>query len=346
MKPTRFGIVGCGGIAGLHAECLKKLENEGLAKLTAGADLNPTTRTNFSAKWGVPMVDTLTALLQRDDIDAVTVCSPSGLHGQHAIEIAQSGRHILCEKPLDLKLAKADEAIAVAKANGVVLGGIFQQRFSEIARTVKRAIDEGYFGKIVLVHCETPWYRSQAYYDSGKWRGTWAMDCGVLSNQSPHMIDRMMWLAGDVEEVLSATCDCGKERKIEAETVAVATLRLKNGALATITGTTLAYEGLSQRLLICGTEGSVSFEADDIKYFKTSRPFAGAPQAITNVEEAGRASSPLAMSSDGHLGNIRDFVMAIHENRPPAVTGEDYRKVTWLLNQIYEKAGVGPYAKK
>ena len=172
------------------------------------------------------------------------------------------------------------------------------------------------------------------------------MDCGVLSNQSPHMIDRMMWLAGDVEEVLSATCDCGKERKIEAETVAVATLRLKNGALATITGTTLAYEGLSQRLLICGTEGSVSFEADDIKYFKTSRPFAGAPQAITNVEEAGRASSPLAMSSDGHLGNIRDFVMAIHENRPPAVTGEDYRKVTWLLNQIYEKAGVGPYAKK
>ena len=249
MKPTRFGIVGCGGIAGLHAECLKKLEQEGVARLAAGAELSPGTRQKFGDKWGVPMVDTLPALLARNDIDAVTVCSPSGLHGQQCIDIAKSGRHILCEKPLDLKLAKADEAIAVAKAHKVTLGGIFQQRFSKKAQKVKQAADEGYFGTIAFVHCETPWFRSQAYYDSGAWRGTWDLDGGVLSNQAPHMIDRLLWLAGDVDDVLYAVCDCGKERKIETETVAAATLRFKNGAIGTITGTTLAYEGLPQRAL-------------------------------------------------------------------------------------------------
>ena len=351
MKPLRFGIVGCGGIANFHAECLLKLKNEGLAELTAGAEMNPDTRAKFGEKWGASMVGTLDELVRRDDVDVITVCSPSGLHGDHCTQIARAKKHILCEKPLDLVLSKADAALAAVKENGVVLGGIFQQRFAAGPAKVKRAIEQGFFGDIVLAHCETPWYRSQAYYDSGKWRGTWAMDCGVLSNQSPHMIDRIIWLAGDVDEVVGAAAQAGFGRKIEAETVAAATVRLVNGAIATITATTLAYDGLPQRSFVCGTEGSAAFSGDDLVYFKTARPFEPetekpAASAVEPPDGENRAGDPFAMSGENHFANIRDFVLALHEGRPPLVGGEDYRRVTRAINLIYEKAGVGPFAKK
>jgi predicted dehydrogenase len=287
-------------------------------------------------------------MLAAPDVDAVTITSPSGMHGDQAIAAAKAHKHVLCEKPLDLKLAKADLAIATAKETGVTLGGIFQQRYAPAVKKVKRAIEQGYFGQIVLAHCETPWYRTQAYYDSGKWRGTWALDCGVLSNQAPHMIDRMLWLAGDAVDVLSAACDCGKGRTIEAETVAVATARLTTGALATIIGTTLAFDGMPQRLLICGTEGSCQFVGDDLAHFKATRPFEESgdiPAPTTSAPGENRAADPLAMSNAGHLENIRDFALAVRDGRPPLVTGEEYRKVTRVLNLIYERAGVGPFAK-
>jgi len=214
---------------------------------------------------------------------------------------------------------------------------------------VKRAIDQGYFGKIVFVHCETPWYRSQAYYDSGEWRGTWRWDGGVLGNQSPHMIDRLLWLGGDIAEVTAADLKCGYERDIEAETVAVAMIRLVNGALGTITGTTLAYDGLSQRVLICGTEGSAGFSGDELIHIKTMRPFevGQAPATPTAAAQSGSgASDPMAIGGDGHLGNIRDYVTAVQQRRQPFVTAQESRKMVRALNLIYQKAQVGPWAKK
>jgi predicted dehydrogenase len=345
MAPLRFGICGCGGIAALHADCLNILEKSSLAKLVAGCEPDAERRRKFSARWSIPVDQTLEEMLRRDDLDAVTVCSPSGLHGRQCVQIAATGRHVLCEKPLDLRLDEADAAIEAARRHGVVLGGIFQQRFAQGPMKVKRAIEQGAFGQIVLVHCETPWYRTQEYYDSGEWRGTWELDCGVLANQSPHMIDRILWLAGDVSEVLSATCEPGRLREIEGETLAVATVRLVSGALGTITATTLAFDGLPQRVLICGVDGSAAFADDELAYFKTRKPVPDQPAG----EAAGEASSqrgtdPLAMSRDGHLGNIRDFVMAVCDHRPPLVTGEDQRRVIRVLNMIYEKAKVGPYA--
>ena len=346
MKPLRFGLVGCGGIAGLHAECLKKIAGDGSAILVAGAETDPGRRAAFGEKWGIPVHASLEELLARDDIDAVTVTSPSGLHADHTTHIAESGRNILCEKPLDTRTEKAEAAIEAAKRNNVTLGGIFQQRFAPGPMKVKRAVEAGFFGEIVFVHCETPWYRSQGYYDSGEWRGTWALDGGVLSNQAPHMLDRLMWLSGcDVAEVLSATCET-RERAIEAETLAVATVRMENGALGTITGTTLAYDGLPQRVLICGTEGSAGFSGDDLTYFKTKRPFEEEQIASKPLDATGdnKARDPLALSSQGHEANIRDFIGAVAEGREPLCTGADALRVVRLLNRIYEKARIGPYA--
>lgn len=333
----------------MHAECLNKLAAEGLAELVGGAEIVPERAKDWSAKWHVPVYRSLTEMLRDANLDVVTVTTPSGLHGDNVIEIAKAGKHILCEKPLDVLLTKADEAIAAAEKAGVTLGGIFQQRFCPGPRKVKRAIDQGYFGKIVFVHCETPWYRSQAYYDSGDWRGTWRLDGGVLGNQSPHMIDRLLWLGGDIAEVTAADLKCGYERDIEAETVAVAMIRLVNGALGTITGTTLAYDGLSQRVLICGTEGSAGFSGDELIHIKTMRPFevGQAPATPTAAAQSGSgASDPMAIGGDGHLGNIRDYVTAVQQRRQPFVTAQESRKMVRALNLIYQKAQVGPWAKK
>jgi UDP-N-acetyl-2-amino-2-deoxyglucuronate dehydrogenase len=348
MTPMRFGLIGCGGIAAIHAACLQDLHAEGQAELIAGIETDAVRRSAFGEKWGIAMHGSLEELLRRTDIDAVSICSPSGMHGNQAAQVAASGRHVLCEKPLDTRLDRADAAIKAAEKSGVVLSGIFQQRFVPSARKVKRAIELGLFGEINFVHCETPWYRAQSYYDSGSWRGTWDLDGGVLSNQSPHMIDRVLWLAGDVEDVLSATVDPGRDRKIEAETIGVATVRMKNGALGTITGTTLAYPGLPQRVLICGSEGSASFMNDELISFHTKTPMpepAASDTAPSAAPVDNKASQALGMDRKAHRDNIRDFIVSIRENRQPIVTTQDMRRVVRLLNLIYERAGVGPYAK-
>jgi len=351
MEPMRFGIVGCGGIAGFHAQSLQVLAGEGLGFLVAGAEVNDARAKAFGEKWGVEIYPSLGEMLAKAQVDAVAVCTPSGLHGDESIQIARAGKHVLSEKPGDVVAKKVKKAIEVAAEKGVVFGGIFQQRFNPGPLKVKKAVEEGYFGHITFVHCETPWLREQGYYDSDTWRGTWALDGGVLSNQAPHMIDRMLWLGGDVDEVLSATCET-RDRNIEAETVAVATVRLVDGAIGSITGTTLAYPGLPQRVLICGSEGSAAFVGDELVSFATKRPFEYEPPADmlpipVNAEPDGKntAANPLAMQSIHHTANYRNFIRSVRAGVKPLVTGEDQYRVSRVLNLIYEKAGVGLFAK-
>ena len=344
MNPMRFGLVGCGGIAGLHARCFRQnLEPDGTAVLVAGAEVDVAQRQKFGEKWSLPMHDSLESLLAREDIDAVTITSPSGMHAEHAIQIVKAGKHALSEKPLDTNVERAAAAVVAAKEAGVVLGGIFQQRFNAGVQKVRRAVQAGAFGELVYVHCETPWYRAQSYYSSGAWRGTWDLDGGVLSNQGVHMVDRLLWLGGDWDEVLHAVCTPGKYREIEAETLAVATVRLKNGAIATLTGTTLAYDGLSQRVLICGTEGSAAFDGESLVTFKTREPFEEEVLGGVDAGADNKAADPLALSSNQHEANIRDFISAVREGREPLVKPSEGVRVVGLLNAIYAKAGVGPY---
>jgi predicted dehydrogenase len=219
MEPLRFGIVGCGVISGTHGKALQRLQEEGLATLVAAADQDKARAEKFTGEFGGAACGSLDQLLARDDIDAVTICTPSGMHGRMAVQAAKAGKHVLSEKPLDVWIDAVDEAIAATTAAGVVYGGIFQERFTADAQKLKRAVDSGAFGEIVLACAETKWYRGQDYYNSGSWRGTWELDAGVFSNQGIHSLDKVQWLAGEVVEVLSATVRPGFHRSIEGETL-------------------------------------------------------------------------------------------------------------------------------
>ena len=348
MEPLRFGIVGCGVIAPTHGEVLTKLAKEGLATLVACTDTDSGRAQQYAAKYGGEVAASYEDLLSRSDIDAVTICTPSGLHAQMATQAAQSGKHILSEKPLDVWLDPVDKAIAAAKAAGVTYGGIFQERFSPAAQKVKRAVEAGVFGDLILACAETKWYRSQEYYDTGEWRGTWKLDAGVFSNQGIHSLDKVQWLAGPVIEVLSATLLAGFHRKIEAETLGAAVVRYASGAIGTITMTTLAYDGFPERVDVSGTKGSAMLVGDRLAHFMTQEPFepeAESSPADTTPDDAGaKASDPAALSGEGHYGNVKDFVLAVQAGHEPSVSAEQARHAVNLLNMIYEKAKVGPYA--
>ena len=323
MKPLRFGIVGCGIISGTHGNVLKKLHEEGLATLVAAADIDRGKAESFTEKFGGTPVGSLEELLSNPEVDAVTLCTPSGLHGRMAVQAAKAGKHVLSEKPLDVWIDQVDEAIEATRAAGVVYGGIFQERFTKDAQKLKRAVSSGAFGDIVLACAETKWYRSPEYYAQSSWRGSWELDAGVFSNQGIHSLDKVQWLAGEVVEVLSAS-----------------------GALGTITMTTLAYDGFPERVDVSGTRGSAMLVGDHLAHFTTQDPFEehGAALGVATAEYPDKSKDPAALGVEGHEANVRDYVLAVQQGNDPMVSAVEARRAVNLLNMIYKKAKVGPYA--
>lgn len=338
---VRFGIIGCGGIGGFHASLMHDMD---LVTLVAVSDIIPDHAEKLGTQYGVDWYDNNEALLARTDIDAVSICTPSGLHAELGMQAARAGKHVLSEKPMDVYVEQIDALVATCAAAGVKLGGIFQNRYPRALQQVKKAIEDGWLGDIVFASASTLWYRAQAYYDSSDWRGTWALDAGCLSNQAIHMIDRLVWLTDMQPEVLSAYCPT-LTRNMEAEDLGVALLKFPNGAGGVVQGTTLANPGLTEGVTVCGTKGSVVTEGNRVTFFAAE----GAPEGLVEVERPGGesgAGDPAAAWGGAHVANITEFARAILEGREPIVSGAEARKAVQLLNDIYRVAQVGPWAPK
>jgi UDP-N-acetyl-2-amino-2-deoxyglucuronate dehydrogenase len=247
-----FAIIGCGRIAPRHAQALAELPE---ANLVAACDIIESRAHHFAQKYGcVPYTD-YRSILDRSDIDIVSVCVPSGLHVQIAQAVAQAGKHVLVEKPIALNLADADALIRTCESAGVTLGVVLQNRFNPPMRDLRHLVDSGKLGRIVLGNATVRWYRPQEYYEDG-WHGTWAMDGGALMNQSIHHIDALQWLMGDVASVFAYTDTL--VHRMEAEDVGVAVVRFKSGALGIIEGSTVTYpENLEGSVSLFGERGSV-----------------------------------------------------------------------------------------
>ena len=255
LSTRGFGIVGTGVIAAMHADAIAALPG---ARLMAVTDVAAGAAAAFAAARGCAAEPDLDALLARADVDVVCVCVPSGLHAEVGIRAAKAGKHLVVEKPIDVTLEAADRLIEAARTAGVALTVISQHRFDPGLTELKRLLGEGALGRLVLGEASTKWYRTQAYYDSAGWRGTWAMDGGSLMNQGVHYVDLLRWCMGPVTEV-TAVCTT-QAHQIEAEDTALAILRFGSGAVGTILSSTAAFPGFPQRLEITGTEGTVIIE--------------------------------------------------------------------------------------
>ena len=257
-----FGIIGCGMIANFHAKAIEDVRG---ARLVACYDTFPAAADRLAASTGCRAYHKLDSMLADPDIDIVTIGTPSGAHRDPAIAAAQAGKHVIVEKPLEITLKRCDQIIAACKKHRVKLSTIFPSRFHHSSIELKRAIDERRFGKLTMGDAYVKWYRSQEYYDSGAWRGTWELDGGgALMNQAIHSVDLLTWLMGPVVDIRAQAATLAHKR-IAVEDTAVATLRFKNGALGVIEATTAAYPGYLKRLAIHGSEGTATMEEEDIK---------------------------------------------------------------------------------
>lgn len=341
MKKTlRFGMVGSGNIIETHIKSIQKIPN---AEVIAIFSRNQETAEKWGNQYNIQVYSDYEEFLGDDKIDIVTILTPSGTHADLGILAAKVGKHVIVEKPIDTKLAKTNELIRVCREANVTLSCIFQHRFDEAIVDIKNAMDLGEFGQLNFGAARTTWYRSQEYYDSGAWRGTWELDGGgTLMNQSIHYIDLLLYLMGPVEEV-HAYCATRAHERIEVEDIAVASIKFKSGALGLIEGNTAAYPGYSATLDIFGNNGSVIIENDRVKEwnFKNGKQYTKA----TNKVAKKSASSNKMFSYDSHKRQYQDIVNAITEKRDPLVTGEEARKSLELILAIYESARSGSPVK-
>jgi UDP-N-acetyl-2-amino-2-deoxyglucuronate dehydrogenase len=333
MGTHGFAIVGTGVIAATHAKAIAVLPD---AELVAVTDVRPGSADAFGAAHGCAAEPDLAALLARPDVDVVCVCVPSGLHAEVGIAAADAGKHLVVEKPLEVTLAAADKLIGAARAAGVALTVISQHRFDAGLVELRRLLDGGALGDLVLGEASTKWYRTQEYYDSADWRGTLAFDGGALLNQGVHYVDLLRWCMGPVAEV-TAVC-ATRAHRMEAEDVAIAMLRFTSGAVGTIVASTAVFPGFAQRLEITGTNGTVIVEDGEI--VRTGLLDGGSRDSPAGADQAA-AADPAALGVAGHAAQIADLLAAIEQGRPPLVSAQDGRDALEIVCAVYESAREG-----
>ncbi len=322
-----WGIIGSGVIAPSHANAVQVSEQ---AELVQVCDIIEERAKALAEKYGCSYTTSIDELLANDDIQAVSICTPSGMHGDHAIAAAQAGKHILSEKPLDITLEKIDAIITAAQTNNVKLAGVFQRRTYPTSQKVRAAVRGGKLGKLVLGNCYQKYFRSHEYYASGEWRATWELDGGgALMNQGVHGIDLLLWIMGDVARVSSY---CRRlVRNIDVEDTSVAIVEFTNGALGTLVTTTSVTPGEDCQVEIHGDDGSLALHGNDI----TKWAIAGEEEITAESTSVGTASDPTAITAEGHIEHVRDLCEAIINDREPAIPGREARKAVELIKAIY-----------
>jgi len=338
---TGWAIIGCGMIAKFHAKAIAELNG---SKLVACHSRSVDKANEFAAEFGGTVYDDLRTMLANPAVDIVTICTPSGAHLEPGLEAAKAGKHVLVEKPLEVTIARCDKLIAACSKAGVQLGTIFPSRFHKSAQLMKSAAEQGRFGTVSLAAAYVKWFRTQAYYDSGKWRGTWELDGGgALMNQAIHSVDLLLWLMGPVKSVSAMTALRAHER-IEVEDAANAILEFESGALGTIEATTAAYPGALKRIEIAGSLGSAILEEEAIKqwsFSKTIKSDAKILEQMTTNVTGGGAADPTAIGHKAHRDLFANFLQGIKKGLPCSIDGLEGRKSVELITAIYQSASRG-----
>ncbi len=337
MKTWNFGIAGAGNIADFHAKAIQSLGN---ARLTGITGTNTRKAKALSEKYACRMFSSFGEMVSCKEIDILTIATPSGAHLEPSVEAARHGKHVICEKPLEITTGRIDEMIAAHAESGTRLGCIFNYRFHEVVRVLKDAVNQGRFGTITQATVAVPWWRSDEYYRSS-WRGTWKLDGGgALMNQSIHMVDMLQYMMGPVDSLFAYTTTLGHPQ-IEVEDTAVAVLRFRNKALGMIYGTTSSYPGQYRRLEITGTGGSAVMEENSLKVWQFADPLDDdrhIREMYSRVEGGGGVSDPMAIPFQPHARNIAAFIESVEKNTPFEIDGAEARKSVEIIQGIYESA--------
>ena len=331
---VKLGLVGCGRISKNHFDAIAKVDG---LRIAAVCDTDESRARAAGAALDVPWFSQYAMMLEKGDIDAVSVCTPSGLHSQQGILAARAGKHVITEKPMSITLEQADALVQACDAAGVQLFVVKQNRLNPSIQLLKRAVDKGRFGKIFLANTTVRWNRPQDYYDSASWRGTWEFDGGAFMNQASHYVDLLQWLVGPVESVMAKTAT--QARRIEAEDSGVAVLRFRNGAIGVIEVNVLTYpRNWEGSITIIGEKGTAKVGGTAVNKVE-HWSFADYDDDDKLIEAA--ATSPPSVYGFGHEGYYRNVLAVLRGEAQPETDGRAGRKSLELILGIYESAKAG-----
>lgn len=337
----RVGIIGWGMIAKMHAQAIEAMDT---AVLWGVYTSNPEKAKTIKQEYGCEVFTDLDKFLAHEELDIVSIATPSGVHLDPIVKAARNGKHVICEKPLEITPARVLEAEKAAEENGVILGGIFNRRFNPAVSALKEAIEQQRFGTLSLSEVQVKWFRDQAYYDSAAWRGTWALDGGgALMNQAIHTVDQLIWFMG-MPTRLSASVSTLTHENIEVEDTAVAILEFENGAKGIIQASTSTYssEGRPAEIQISGDLGSVILKDEHFELWDFKEPLSVddkiKSEMMTGAKQALGANDPSHINYLGHQRNFENFMAAIEGREDLQVTSQEALQSVRVICAIYESA--------
>jgi predicted dehydrogenase len=317
-KPVRFAIVGL-GMGRVRAKDCKQTPGAELALL---CDADQERLAKNTAEFEVPGTTSFEEVLKRDDVDAVMILTPSGMHADMGIAAAKAGKHVICTKPLDVSLPAIDRLVKACDKAGVLLAVDFQERYTDMPQRVRAALDQGMFGDLILIEARLKWFRGDQYYEG--WHGTWKMDGGgSLMNQTVHLIDQLQWYGGDIEQVVGRMKVC--THKIETEDLGLALVDFKNGAKGVIVGTTTFPESRVYDMEIHGTRMAAAWGSINKEYCRSL------PEG-TNLPPR---------PADAPKSVFEDVFGALRHGKKVLVDGREGRKSVELILAIYNSALTG-----
>lgn len=333
-----FAILGTGMISKFHARAIGEIPE---ARLVAVCSRTKGKAEAFAAEFGCEAFDSLVGVLAHPDVDVLVIATPSGAHMEPAIAAARAGKHVLCEKPLDVTLARIDAMLSAHRESGTQLGCTFQIRYTPALQPIRDALREGRFGTLTYAGVYVPWWRSNEYYSDSAWHGTRTLDGGgALMNQSIHMIDILCDLLPPVESVAGFISSIGHPG-IETEDAAAASLQFKGGAVGVIYGSTSSWPGQAKRLEITGTDGTAIFSDDRLTLFEFREKRSEDAEAMQRYGRGGAvhgARDPGAMTHALHAACFRDFIASLEKGIPFRINGESARRPVELIQAIYESS--------
>lgn len=332
-KILKFALAGAGAVAAHHVNALRMISDVEVVQVWQRNEQKLRTfARQFQLDWSAEYRD----LLNNPEIDVIDIVVPSGLHAELGIQAARAGKHVVVEKPIDVSLKKADDLIAACNDARVTLAVISQMRFNSDMLKVYDLISRGKLGTLIQADAFIKWYRSQAYYDSAEWRGTWALDGGgPFINQGIHFIDLLLSVMGPVKWVSARTRTVG--HRIEVEDIGMAMVEFQSGAQGIIQAATALYPGLPARLEIHGTKGTLIFEGERLSFLHVE----GEEPYRKGDTGKGGAAAPMAIDVMPFVREFEDVAAAIRERREPKVNGAEARRALQLVLAIYESAQSG-----
>jgi predicted dehydrogenase len=338
MAHWRFGIIGCGSVADFHTEAIRQIED---ASLVAVSSRNESRAREVALREGCDWTADYRELLKRPDVDIVCVTTSSGSHAAIGLDALNAGKHLVVEKPIAMTAADALRLVDAAERRGLTLSVISQRRFEANNQAIKRVLDAGGLGRLLLAEMTLPYYRSQAYYDSADWRGTVLEDGGALMNQGIHGLDLLLWFAGDVSAVFGKTAT--QTHRMEAEDLGLAIVTFENGAFGTIMASTSIQPGFAATIALYGEKGTIKLEGSSIVRWHV--PGWDAPNWGATEVRYGGVSDPRSIVSDFHQSQLIDVMTSIETGAAPLVTGRDGFRAVELVELIYASAAAGAEIK-